>query len=74
MYEFYFFDFLELSAKDGDNLQHLPVFQMPMSIKSGTVSYQDTCVSHGFLKYTFEQNTNMLFTEGRLSGGLIELF
>ena len=55
-------------------LQHLPVFRMPMSIKSGTVSYQDTCVSHGFLNYTFEQNTNMLLAEVRLSGGLSELF
>ena len=29
-----------------------------MSINSGTVRYQDTCVSHGFLKNTFQiQNT-----------------
>ena len=27
---------------------------MPMSIKSWTVSYQDTCVLHGFLKIPYK--------------------
>ena len=37
----------------GDNSPHQPVFHMPMFINGGTVSYQVTCVSHGFLKNTF---------------------
>ena len=48
-----FFDTFELSAWLGDNLQYLPVFQMPLSTKSVTVSHQDTCASHSFLKNIF---------------------
>ena len=43
----------------GGQLTHLPVYHILMSINSGPVSYQSTCVLHDFLKQTLPKQIHV---------------